>query len=171
MARKRTSARSRLAEWLSRRRPERITEELWQELRLELQEVSEDRLRHLLRESGLALDPLVEAVRQDSFDSLERTLLALAWQYQSALEAEDRERAALCRRLVIQAKERARWVIRSARTSPQKKADKQEMLLWMLTWLENPRVFADWLRLRKPVWERSNRAPEALSGPQTNQGR
>lgn len=163
MARKRTSARSRLAEWLARRQPERITGGLWQELRAELADVSEDRLRHLLRESGLPLDPLVEGVRQDSFELLERTLLALAREYQSALESGDRERAMLCRRQVIQAKDRARWVIRSARTSPQKKADKQEMLLWMLTWLENPGVFADWLRLRKPVWEASQRAPEAPS--------
>jgi len=26
---------------------------------------------------------------------------------------------------------------------------KEEMVLWMLTWLENPGVFATWLELRK----------------------
>jgi len=155
VARKRTSARSRLAEWLARRRPERITEDLWQELRAELEEVSEDRLRHLLRESGLPLDPLVEGVRQDSFESLERTLLALAQEYRAALQAGDPPRAAICRRLVIRAKERARWVVRNPRASPEKKSDKEEMLLWMLTWLENPCIFADWLRLRKAARQAS----------------
>ncbi len=97
----------------------------------------------------MPLDPLVEGVCQDAFPALERTLLALAGEYQRAVESGRRERAAACRRLVMTAKDHARWVLRNPRSSTEKKAQKQEMLLWLMTWLENPAVFPAWLRLRK----------------------
>lgn len=97
----------------------------------------------------MPLDPLVEGVCQDAFPALERTLLALAEQYRRAVETGERERAAACRRLAIVAKDHARWVLRNPRSSAEKKAQKQEMLLWLMTWLENPAVFPAWVRLRK----------------------
>ncbi|MGC8793020.1 MAG: hypothetical protein ACP5U2_06480 [Bryobacteraceae bacterium] len=168
MARKRITARNRLAEWLERRRPERISEEIWAELEQALAPISEDYLRRLLRQTGLALDPLVEGVRQDSFESLERTLLALAREYQAAMAAGDRGRAAACRRLVIRAKDHARWALRRGQSDPEQKVTREEMLLWMMTWLENPGVFADWLKLRKPIWQavleqRADRQDEGVS--------
>jgi len=149
VGRKRTSAAHRLAEWLERERPERITESVWEQLRAALAPISEDRLRRLVRETGLPLDPLVEGVRQESLGSLERTLLALQCEYERAAAAEDRARMRACRRLVMQAKDHARWVLRNPRTDAVKKAQKEEMLLWLMTWLENPPVFSAWLRLRK----------------------
>lgn len=103
---------------------------------------------------------MVEGIRQDSFEDLERTLLAIGREYASAAAAGDRRRAQACRRLVIEAKEHARWVLRSPKAGPEKKAEKEEMLFWMLTWLENPGVFEGWLRLRK----RSGLGP-APAGP------
>jgi len=88
-------------------------------------------------------------VRQDDFPSLERTLLALLEEYQRAAEREDRQRVQACRRLVIAAKDHARLVLRNPRSAEQKKQEKQEMLLWLMTWLENPSLFPIWLRLRK----------------------
>ncbi len=102
-----------------------------------------------MRQCGLPLDPLVEGVRQDDFPSLERTLLALQEEYQRAAAAGDRERAQACRRLVIQAKDHARLVLRNPRTPEHKKQEKEEMFLWLMTWLENPGLFPIWLRLRK----------------------
>ncbi len=46
------------------------------------------------------------------------------------------------RRLVIVAKDHARWASR-------KHPEKEEMLLWMTTWLENPAVFPGWVKLRR----------------------
>jgi hypothetical protein len=74
---------------------------------------------------------LVEGVRQSSLEELERTLLALL--------ACDR---AAARRLVIEAKDHARLAQRRG-------ADKEEMIRWMLTWLETAEAFPVWLRLRK----------------------
>jgi hypothetical protein len=118
--------------------------------------ISESYLRHLLRSSGIPLVPLVGGVRQDSFEQLERTLLEIRAEYARAQAAGDRARSRACRRLVILAKDHARWALRSPKTSPEKKAEKEEMILWMLTWLENPAVFPTWLGLRKPA---ASRAP------------
>jgi hypothetical protein len=46
---------------------------------------------------------------------------------------------------VIEAKEHARWAARN----PDKRTEKLEMALWMLTWLENPPLFPQWVRLRR----------------------
>jgi hypothetical protein len=104
-----------------------------EELRKVLGPVSDSYLRRLLRESGAALHPLVEGVRQSGFEELERTLLAL-------LEC-DRTAA---RRLVIEAKDHAKLALRR-----EPDPAREEMILWMLTWLENPEAFPIWVRLKK----------------------
>ena len=91
----------------------------------------------------------MEGVRQESFEELERTLLALDREYAAALEAGRQARARACRRAVIEAKDHARLVLRNPKTHPDKAGQKQEMILWLLTWLENPGVFPAWLALRK----------------------
>jgi hypothetical protein len=47
---------------------------------------------------------------------------------------------------VITAKDHARWAAKKAET---KRPEKEEMMLWMLTWLENPPLFPEWIRLRR----------------------
>ena len=139
-ARKR-GKRIELQSWLARREPRPIDEADFEELLHSLAPISESYLRRLLRDGGVELAPMVEGVRQDDFDRLERTLLALAGEYLNGDEA----RRAAARRVVITAKDHARW---AARRDP-RRADKPEMTLWMLTWLENPPVFGDWVKLRR----------------------
>lgn len=88
-------------------------------------------------------------IRQDSFEELDHTLAALDREYFSAIAAGDHARAQACRRLVIEAKDHARWALRSPKLTLEQRAAKEEMILWMLTWLENPGVFSTWLELRK----------------------
>jgi hypothetical protein len=52
---------------------------------------------------------------------------------------------------VIAAKDRAKFVAASPRTSPEKQAEKQEMAQWMLVWLGDPALFPAWLEARKRV--------------------
>jgi len=144
----RQTASSRLREYLERRVPGEISEAEWADLRACLAPVSPGYLRRLLRASGLPLAPLVEGVRQGSFEELERTLLALGREYAAAREAGARDRQEACRRLVIEAKDHARWAARRAADAA-KKAVKKEMADWMLVWLEDPSVFPTWVRLRK----------------------
>lgn len=146
---KQPQKRAKLLAWIDRHKPARIGESEWAELASEIAPVSESYLRRLLRDLPVPLAPLIEGVRQDSYDALERTLLALCDEYQSARETGDQARMAECRRLVITAKDHARWAGRSAKATPEKVAEKGEMAQWMLVWLENPGLFPQWVRLRR----------------------
>lgn len=132
-----------LARWLGEHRPPRIGEAEFASLRADLAPVSESYLRKLLRECGVPLDPMVEGVRQATFAELEASLLRLLVEYQSAAPA---RRMAL-RRLVVTAKEHARLATRN----PAKRPDKEEMILWLTTWLENPPVFREWVSIRREI--------------------
>jgi len=135
--------RTELARWLEEQRPARIGETEFEALGRALAPVSESYLRKLVRESGVPLDAMVEGVRQGSFDELEASLL----RFQDEYERGDPARRAAVRRVVITSKEHARLAARN----PEKRTEKEEMILWMLTWLENPPLFADWVRLRRGV--------------------
>lgn len=93
--------------------------------------VSESYLRKLLRQSGQPLAPAVEGVRQDNFDHLERTLLALSPEH---------------RPLVLAAKQHARLATRSPRVD---RRIKGEMIRWMDVWLSDPALFPAWVALRR----------------------
>jgi hypothetical protein len=145
VSRKREPKKSALAVWVERTAPREIGEPEWQALLTLLAPVSESYLRRLLRDwardSGIPLAPLVEGVRQESFDALESSLLKLLAEY----ERGDVAARARVRRVVIAAKDHARFAARNE----SKRAQKEEMTLWMLTWLQNPPVFPEWVRLRR----------------------
>jgi hypothetical protein len=134
--------RALLREYLDRTGPEIVDEARWQELLALLAPVSEGYLRKLLRSTEFPLSPLVEGVVQDTIENLDRTLLAMAGEYQRAAVARDPARMARCRRLVITAKDHARWA--ATRSGPLKK----EMVEILLVWLENPDIFEIWLRAK-----------------------
>ncbi len=142
IAKRGAGKRAAVAEYVAARGGEAITEADWKILLERLAPVSEGYLRELLRSSGVPLAPLVEGVRQSSLEELERTLVALQQEYERATAAGNAPRARLCREAVIRAKDHARWAAR-------KGAGKQEMIAWMLTWLENPPVFSAWVAMRK----------------------
>lgn len=125
--------RAKLDQWIAHHQPSFIGQAEFEQLAEELGPVSESYLRKLLRESGIPLAPMVEGVRQSNLGALELSLLALLAEYESGHAA---HRQAV-RKLVITAKEHARW------------AGKPEHLLWLTTWLENPPLFPAWARLRR----------------------
>jgi len=77
--------------------------------------------------------------------------------YRAAIETGDRERARYCRRQVIAAKDRAKFLARH-------KPEKEEMAQWMLVWLENPEVFPAWVDARKKarLSNRSSSSPDDI---------
>ena len=103
----------------------------------------------MLADSGIPVEQPFAGVRQKTFEELDRSLAEMEAVYSRAKEAGDRARAVLCRNAVIQAKDHARLAARSPKTSPEKKTQKEEMIQWMLVWLENPGVFPAWVKLRK----------------------
>jgi hypothetical protein len=127
-----------------------VSEAEFQALLAKFAPVTETTLRRILRQSGAPLAPLVEGIRQENFAELERTLFAVLREYEAA---GDRPRRMLCRRAVIRAKDHARLALK--RLAGERRAAKEEMILWMLEWLENPGLFPQWLELRQfPVLER-----------------
>jgi hypothetical protein len=132
-----------LASWLEEHHPARIGEAEFADLSTALAPVSESYLRKLVRECGVPLAAMVEGVRQATFDDLEASLLKLLEEYQRG----DAAHRMAVRRLVITAKDHARLAARN----PEKRAEKEEMILWLTTWLENPPVFADWVRIRRTI--------------------
>ena len=134
---KKRGKRNDLTAWLDRERPARIGEAELEKIQLALAPVSGNYLKKLLRESGVPLAPLIEGVRQANLDELRNSLLGLLEEYSGG----DPERRQAIRRAVITAKDHARWAAR-------KKPEKEEMILWMTTWLENPPLFPDWVKLR-----------------------
>jgi hypothetical protein len=136
--------RARLEMHLAELRPPVIDDKVWSELRTRLAPVSNTYLRKLVISTGLPMSPVVEGVRHDSLQHAARTLMALSTAYADS-EADSRRRI---REAVIESKDRLRWALkRSSATDSQ--VLKQEILLWVMTWLENPAVFPAWLALRR----------------------
>lgn len=127
-------ARQKVAEWLAGRAEVSAGE--FTEL-LQVTGVSAEHLRRVLREMPLRLAPEVEGVRQDSRENLERTLVA-----QSEIYAGDPVRT---RARVLEAKQHARLALRR---KPEE-GWRQEVLLHLNTWLENPAIYPLWVELTK----------------------
>jgi hypothetical protein len=146
-----SSIKQRLRQYLAAAPPPAITEAVWRDLLARFAPVSESYLRELLRGTTLPFDQPYAGIRQHTLGELEQSLHDMLAVYVQAVAAGDRDRARYCRRQVIAAKDRARFLARNPRTHPEKRAQKEEMFLWMLTWLENPEVFPAWVAARKKV--------------------
>jgi len=142
------SIKRQLREYLESEQPPAVTEVVWRELLWRLAPVSESYLRDLLRGTGLPFDQPYAGVRQHTFEELEQSLREMLEVYRAALGG-DRERARYCRRQVIAAKDRARFAAANPQFDAGKRAQKEEMVQWMLVWLENPEVFPAWVEARK----------------------
>jgi hypothetical protein len=129
----RNTKRARLAEWIDREKPAVIGPPELKTLQEALAPISENYLRKLLRDSAVPLAPVIEGVRQSTLEELESSLLALLNEYESG----DAAHRTIVRKLVIAAKDHARW------------AHREENLLWLTTWLENPPLFPAWAALRR----------------------
>jgi hypothetical protein len=146
------SRKQALREFLAARQMAAIGEAEWRAALAELAPISESYLRDLLRDTGLPFAQPYAGIRQKSFAELERDLREMLGVYLDATRAGDRQRARYCRRQVIAAKDRARFIARNPKTAPEKRAHKEEMAAWMLVWLENPEVFPAWVEIRKRYW-------------------
>ncbi len=131
-----------LRAWIETNRPAAIDEQAYAAIREALAPVSQSYLRQLLLGSGVPLAPMVAGVRHRNFDELQASLLALLDEY----ERGDAARRLHVRKLVIAAKDHARW---HEPKSPEDASIRREMVSWLLTWLENPPVFREWIKIRR----------------------
>ncbi len=158
--------KQRILAWLAGRGWDRVSEARAVELGAAFPDCSEPMRRAALLESGLALDPLVEGVRQESYERLESTLKALLREYEAAKEAGNERRRQAIRAVVIRAKEHAELAAHNSRTGVEKRVEKIEMARWLRTWLENPPVFPDWATLRQRQLGRAGAGAEAEEPPE-----
>ncbi|MCW5983080.1 MAG: hypothetical protein KIT09_33635 [Bryobacteraceae bacterium] len=149
MAREKKPVKTAFAEYLAERPAAPLDEAEFEELSRRFPSSSRSYLRKLVRDSGAPLAPLVEGVRQETLDELQRTLLALEQEYARAVDRGDLPRQQACRRAVIEAKDHARWALRRAGATPGQRKAREEAIEWMRVWLENPPVFEEWARLRR----------------------
>ncbi len=143
------SIKREVCEYLEAEHPASITGAVWKELLKRFAPVSESYLRDLLRQTGLPFEQPYAGVRQHTFEELEQSLRDLWTVYSAAAAAGDRDQARYCRRQVIAAKDRARFLAANPKTVAETQAEKTEMAQWMLVWLENPEVFPAWVDARK----------------------
>ena len=153
---KSNSVKHRFREYLEAGHPPAITEAVWNALLLRLAPVSESYLRELVRSTGLPFDQPFAGIRQHTFEELEQSLREMHEVYAEADAAGNRERMRYCRRQVIGAKDRAKFLAKNPTTPPEKKAQKEEMAQWMLVWLESPDVFSAWVDARKRAMAEPN---------------
>jgi hypothetical protein len=131
-----------LRELLAAMQPARVTEAVWLDLLRQLSPVSESYLRDLIRDTDMPFDQPYAGIRQHTFEELEESLRGMLDVYVAATAEGNRGRARYCRRQVIAAKDRAKFLAG-------KQPHKQEMVQWMLVWLENSEVFPAWVDARK----------------------
>lgn len=136
--------RQAIHDWLEAHKPAVVDRATAEAMRRDVGEVSDQTFRHALIESGYALDPLVEGVNQTTLEDLARTLLTLAATYETAAKA---DRVAI-RAMAVESKRHARFAAANRRLDEARRKEKEEMLLWISTWIENPPLFAGWLKLR-----------------------
>src|SRR5215469_10870297 len=103
------SIKSELREWIAAEKPPRITGEIWRGLLARFAPVSESYLRDLLLKEGALIDQPWSGVRQHTLEELEASLHQLYDVYSHASQSGDRALARYCRKMVIAAKDRAKF--------------------------------------------------------------
>jgi hypothetical protein len=139
----RVTKKSRLAEFVKARGWSVVGEAEWAELRTALPDVSESTIRSAAL-VGFSIAAPWKGVAQHTLEELETSLRELTEIYEVRPDLRP-----YCRRVVIEAKDRAKWLSRSGRIAEDKRQVKAEMAEWMLVWLGDPAVFPSWVALRR----------------------
>jgi hypothetical protein len=141
---KKPSKKQRVLDFAAARGWTAIAESEWNLLREALPDVSPS----VIRQSGIPVAAPWSGVRQHAFDELEQSLRDFSSVYESRPDLR-----VLCRQQVIEAKDRAKWLACSPKSSEDVRDRKTGMAEWMLLWLSDPALFPSWvsaLRLNTP---------------------
>ncbi len=137
--------------------------------------VSAGEVEAVLREAGFRIAaaerPSTDDRYEEEFEDLlhfstlpeaEMTLVRLDDLWRKFVREGDRPAAGRALEVARLGKRRAEMIARNSKVSPQKRAEKEEMVQWFRVWLETPDAFFDWLELRKQSPEFQARFGEQL---------
>ena len=141
-ARARVTKRQSVLDFAAARGWARIGESEWNELRQALPDVSVS----VIQQAGLPIDAPWCGIRQHTFSDLENSLRAF-----SAVYADRLDLRLLCRRQVIVAKDRAKWLSTRSNVDEETRRRKATMAEWMLVWLGDPALFPAWVSALKSL--------------------
>lgn len=134
-------ARTQIAAMIEESAWARVAAGEWQALRRAFPEIPEAALRRHLEALGCPIEQPWRGIDTKSLEGLEASLHAMTAAYRThPWEA---------RAAVIGAKDKARFAARNPKAASEKRAIKAEMADWMLVWLGDPAMFADWAKLRR----------------------
>lgn len=118
-----------------------VWDTLWETLSANFPDVSASSLRDWLHAAGIRLPQPHRGVWTKSLDELQESLTDMAEAYV--------DHPVACRAVVIAAKDRTRFASRNPKVDAAKRTEKEEMVQWMLVWLDDPGIFATWAGLRR----------------------
>lgn len=159
---KQPSVRGAIMQYLEEHRPERVDVRTLQQIRQHVasrvqraRQPSKAYILEVLLSTPVEVDPgiggipadLRGKVRTGSLEQARQSLLAMSREY---AQAPDKPRAADVRRAVLRSKQHTKLAL-AGRMDGDKRKVKQEILEWLLVWLENPAVFESWLAVRESV--------------------
>lgn len=144
----RVTALLRVAETLRQLQLVRIGEAEWAKLRAALPDLSGLSVANSLARLDVEVQQPWRGLDTSSLVTLESSLSAMTDAY---LTYPNLQRP--CRKAVITVKDKTRFAARNSKVTAEKRALKLEMIEWMLVWLGDPRMFAEWTALRKSVLE------------------
>lgn len=136
----RATKKQRVLDYAAERGWDAIGEAEWNQMRHDLPQIAVS----TIQSSGLKIDPPWSGVAQHTLDELEASLLAMTEVYAARPDLRR-----FSREQVIEAKDHARWASRSRRVADEKRELKNEMVEWMLVWLDDPEMFPAWAKLRR----------------------
>lgn len=158
--RKRTSIRQAVLDFLETHRPSMVDRETLRRIRNHAAAATR---RHKPPSPAYVLDILLDTevpvdraiggiptdlrgkLRTGNLAEAKRSLLAMAREYATA---PDLQRASDVRRAVMRTKNHLRLALARG-TVAEKREVKQEILKWLLVWLEHPGIFEPWLAVRE----------------------
>jgi len=88
-------------------------------------------------------------IKTDSLAQTLRTIRQAENLHRKFVSAGDKEGIRLIRHDVIHAKERARELSQSQKSTPESRAMNAEIAEWLTIWLQSPEIFDNWVTLRR----------------------
>jgi len=143
----RPSRKSLVLDYLRIHHPPEVTPEVLRDIRRHTS-ASQRYILDLAEQAGVPVSRELGGIPLDLAARLHLHDLTSAEAFLRDLHQDYASRPDDCRRTVLRARRRLESMLRRPGLSPEKRAEKEEILSWVRVWLEAPGLFPAWLDLR-----------------------